>query len=175
MDRLTHAQEVSLVMNFLTPFTRTDGNRFAYLVRAWIVMTIGTFLSVALVIALIPTPDEVGGEAALPRSALSLILLIIWPLIITGLIWGVATIAMRHLPTYWHVSLVTAVIFTLVISLWIGVHVALFYTWAVYIAAIVFLAWQLHSTTDGLVMCFGVLSLLNISPLLLAAMASAPT
>lgn len=138
-------------------------------------MTAGTFLSIALVMVLLPIPDETGNDTELPRSALSLILLIIWPLIITGLIWLITSITVRHLPTYWHVALATALGFTLVTGLWLGVHVALFYTWAVYIAAIVFLAWQLRSTAEGFLMCFGVLSLLNISPLLLAAMASAPT
>ena len=80
------------------------------------------------------------------------ILLLFWPLLVTGFIHLAMIPAKVLAPTYWHAAGVTALGFALIFGLMGGPVVSLVYVWPFFIFSVTFLAWQLRSNTYAWIM-----------------------
>ena len=145
--------------------TRTDGSPVVYLLKAYGTVIVGTIVIILFASLFLPEPESHDPETD-PGSA-AFALLIIWPLVATGLIHLATLLARKVAPTYWHAAAATALAFTFGLGLLGGPMVGVVYSWPFFIYATVFLAWQLKSDLHGWVMALALQVMVNLLPVLL--------
>jgi len=154
-------------MNWLSFMTRTDGSRAVYLWRAFLAAVLGMMLSAVAAILIFPQPET--PDTSPPPPFVGLVL--IWPAVSSLILWGVAELARRAAPTYWHAAGATALAFAAFFALVANPQAGLIFAWPYFIYALTYLAWHLRSNLEGLTMTFAlqvainlVLSLLVLPP-----------
>lgn len=148
---------------WLAFMTRTDGPRWAYLLRAFLLTIAGTFAAAAFVVAFLSEPPgEAGTDEAPPFGGF----VILWPAVSTVALWGVLELLKRIAPTYWHAAAGAMLVFAGLFTLAAGVQAGLIFAWAYFMFALTFLAWQLKSPLEGFVMAFLLQVLVNLVPAL---------
>lgn len=146
-------------MRWLAFMTRTDVTRMEYLLKAFAATVGGTILFALLAVLAFPDPDA-AVEAAPPPPFAAFV--IMWPAVSTVVIWGVLEGTRRMTPTYWHAAGASALVFAGIFTLAAGVQGGLIFAWPYFMFSLTFLAWQLRSNLDGVVMTFALQVALNL-------------
>ncbi len=137
-------------LKYLNFMTQTDKSRVVYLAQALGVVIAGSVVTLTLVAILFPNaPASQSGEEAPPPL---FGLLVLWPVVSTLALWFILSMTRRATPTYWHAAGWSALSFTFVFALLAGPQTGLIFAWPYFIYSLTFLAWQLRSTRDGLLM-----------------------
>ncbi|MEZ5997235.1 MAG: hypothetical protein R3B98_00890 [Hyphomonas sp.] len=146
--------------------TRTDGQPWAYLLRAYATVILGTVLIILVASGFVPSPEPVEDDAS--RAFIIFVLLGLWPVVGTGLIQGLLIPARRFAPTYWHAAAGTALVIAVLLTLLGGPIAGIVYAWPFFVYSVTFLAWQLVSTTHAWVMTVLLQAMVNLLPALLS-------
>ena len=145
--------------------TRTDGSPLVYLLKAWATVCAGTIIMVLVGSLFIHAQEPAGAET--DTAGLVPILLLFWPLMVTGFIHLALIPAKLLAPTYWHAAGVVALGFALIFGLIGGPVVSIVYMWPFFIFAVTFLAWQLKSSTHAWIMTTLLHAMVNLPIILL--------
>jgi hypothetical protein len=138
-------------LKYLQFMTRTDGPRIAYLARAFGAALLGTILMATLVSLILPREASQGaGDTAATPSLTDL--LVIWPIVSTLVLWAVLAGVKRATPTYWHAAGTSALVFFALFTFGAGVQTGLIFVWPYFLYSLTFLAWQLESDLDAVIM-----------------------
>ena len=137
-------------LKYLIFLTQTDKSRVVYLAQALAAVIVGSVVMLTLVAILFPnaSPADSGEEGEPPLFGL----IVVWPVVSTLALWFILSMTRRATPTYWHAAGWSAVSFTFVFALLAGPQTGLIFAWPYFIYSLTFLAWQLRSTRDGLLM-----------------------
>lgn len=146
-------------MTWLSFMTRTDGSRAVYLWRAFLAAVLGLVVSAVAAILIFPQP-ETADTGPLPPF---FVVVLMWPAVSSLLLWGVAEVARRYTPTYWHAAGATALIFVAFFALAADLQAGMIFAWPYFIYALTFLAWHLRSNLEGLVMTFALQVAVNLA------------
>ena len=144
--------------------TRTGGSPLLYLLKAWATVCTGTIIMV-LAGTLFISPHEPSG-AETDTAGLLPILLLFWPLLVTGFIQLALIPAKILAPTYWYAAGATALGFALIFGLMGGPVVGIVYVWPFFIFAVTFLAWQLKSSLHAWIMTTLLHAMVNLPVIL---------
>ncbi|MCA8900039.1 MAG: hypothetical protein KDA53_02190 [Hyphomonas sp.] len=144
--------------------TRTDGSPLAYLAKAWGTVVAGTIVMILAASLFLHDPPPSEDEAA--DGAVTFILLVVWPIIATGLVFAAVSVARRFAPTYWHAAAGSALVFALIFGMLGGPIVGVVYAWPFFVYCVTFLAWQLKSTLHAWVMTTALHAAVNLIPVL---------
>jgi hypothetical protein len=136
-------------LNFMT---RTDVPRAEYLLKAFAITIVGTAVFTTLAVLLVPSADT--GQDAETAAPPFFGYVVVWPLVSTLLIWAVLERLKRVTPTYWHAAAGSAVAFGVLFFFLAGLQGALIFLWPYFMYSLTFLAWQLKSVQNGLIMAF---------------------
>lgn len=138
-------------LKYLQFMTRTDGPRIAYLAKAFSAALLGTILAATLVSLLLPheaSQAPVSDEVTPSLTGL----LVVWPIASTLVIWAVLTGVKRVTPTYWHAACASALVFFALFTFGAGLEAGLIFVWPYFLYSLTFLAWQLESDLDAVIM-----------------------
>lgn len=132
------------MLNFLI---RTEGSPIIYGLKAFGTALLGAVASMVLFVLIIepasaPEPAEI-------QDGTITVLLVIWPIIVTGLIALTVSITKRVTQTYWHAAAATAALLTVSFGILMVPEVGAFYAWPLFIFTVAYLAWQLKSTLEA--------------------------
>lgn len=147
-------------MNWLAFMTRTDTRRVEYLLKAFGATLGGTILFALVAVLVFPDPEAAAGTGTPPPPFAGFV--IFWPAVSTLLIWGVLEATRRITPTYWHAAAASALVFAGVFTLVSDIQGGLIFAWPYFMFSLTFLAWQLKSNLDGVVMTFALQAALNL-------------
>lgn len=140
--------------------TRTGGSPLVYILKAWATICAGTIIIVMVGSQVIPSPGPSETESA--PASLAAILLLVWPLLTTGLIQLALIPARFFAPTYWHAAAFVALGYALMLGLIGGPVVGIVYVWPIFIFAVTFLAWQLESIRHAWLMATLLHAMVNL-------------
>ena len=144
--------------------TRTDGSAAVYLFKAFGTVIVGTVIVVFFASLFFSGPDSTPSENS--RAVNALILLIVWPVMVTAMLQGLLLLARRFAPDYWYAAGGTALLLALAMGLLGGPAASSVMVWPFFIYAVVFLAWQLKSNRAAWAMTLGVQAMVNLLPVL---------
>ena len=137
-------------LKYLNFMTQTDKSRVVYLAQALATVIAGSVVMLTLVAILFP--DSSSADAGAQGEPPLFGLLVLWPVVSTLALWFILSMTRRASPTYWHAAGWSALCFTFVFALLAGPQTGLIFAWPYFIYSLTFLAWQLRSTRDGLLM-----------------------
>lgn len=138
-------------LKYLQFMTRTDGPRIAYLAKAFGMALLGMVLMATLISLLIP--NDAAQDRSSNAAAPSLTgLLVIWPILSTLVIWVVLTGVKRVTPTYWHAAAASALVFLALFTFAAGLQTGVIFVWPYFLYSLTFLAWQMESDVDAIIM-----------------------
>ena len=147
-------------MNLLNFLTRTDGHPASYLFKAWILAIVGHIAGLIIIGSFIsedPEPNNAPGGVVI-----ILFSMVIWPLIVTGLLAGALSVTKAITPTYWHAALLGAFAVSTLLGAVFGFGFFSAYIWPLFISAVAFLAWQMHTNTHAWAMTVALNAGVNI-------------
>ena len=145
--------------------TRTDGSLAIYLLKAFATVVVGTLIVTFLASWFMTGPDKAPSETS--YFTLAIVLLGVWPVMVTAMLQGLLSLARRIAPTYWHAAGGTAALLALVIGLLGGPQAGFVFAWPFFVYAVVFLAWQLKSTRHAWGMTLVLQAMVNLPVVLL--------
>ena len=144
--------------------TRTDGSVAVYLLRAFVTVIVGTIVVVLVASRFIHAPDSTPSDSS--RLTLAIVLLFVWPAIVTAMLQGLLFPARRIAPTYWHAAGGTALLLACGLGLLGGPVMGFVLVWPLFVYAVVFLAWQLKSAGRAWGMTLALQAMVNLLPVL---------
>ncbi|MCB9961210.1 MAG: hypothetical protein R3C00_11590 [Hyphomonas sp.] len=146
--------------------TRTDGSPGLYLLKAFATAIAGTIAVVLVASQFIAGPDDTPSDIS--PLTLAVVLLFVWPAMVTAMLQGLLFFARRLVPTYWHAAAASALLLALGLALLGGPQTGIVFAWPFFVYAVVFLAWQLQSNRLAWGMTLALQAMVNL-PLVLFA------